>query len=159
MHLYLSLLHVPIIQYNHEFIYKIINLVAFFLLKWAFKCEKRRPYPSIWWFWISLQQQTCETPLNWSQNNSQTWVTNLPALKWLTISSHGTIQSEWKKWLQGSCLTGSPTEKSSLHTGHSIQQSGRKMRKKCGFHRSVTSGMLNVWHCCVGKEDMLCICC
>lgn len=42
----------------------------------------------------------------------------------LTISSQGTIQSEWKKWLQGSCLTGSPTAKSSLHTGHSILQSG-----------------------------------
>lgn len=39
------------------------------------------------------------------------------------ISNQGTIHSEWKKWLQGSCLTGSPTAKSSLHTGHSIQQS------------------------------------
>lgn len=53
---------------------------------------------------------------------------NIPPTKYyptlLTISSQGTIQSEWKKWLQGSCLTGSPTAKSSLHTGHSILQSG-----------------------------------
>ena len=50
----------------------------------------------------------------------------ISSLLWLTISSHGTIQSEWKKWLQGNCLTGSPTVKSSLHTGHSIQQSERR---------------------------------
>lgn len=76
----------------------------------------------------SRQHQTCEMPLRSSGFSHcislKTCVLNLPALMWLTISSHGTIQSEWKKWLQGSCLTGSPTEKSSLHTGHSIQQSG-----------------------------------
>lgn len=74
----------------------------------------------------------CRRSCKWSHPNRTTVTSNKshsyaialnPVTWWLTISSHGTMQSEWKKWLQGNCLTGSPTEKSSLHTGHSIQQS------------------------------------